>query len=90
MIREGLQKAIEQLDKSSPRNALRSLRAARTDARDLAPEFDQAGVDALLSPLDAYLTEVQSRALGPLDRKILRSGLSNRYEPPAKIVGPKD
>lgn len=88
-IREGLQQAIEQMDKGDPRRALRTLRNARGEAKDINFDLDDPAIAELVRRFDAYLAEVQGRTLGPLDRKVLRSGLRGIFDPPAEIVEPK-
>ena len=90
IIRDGLQHAIEQLDKKDPRRALRVLRSARSDARDLNFDLADAAIDEQLRVLEAYLTATSTRTLGPLDRKILRSGLFNAFDPPAAAAPEKN
>jgi Ca-activated chloride channel homolog len=89
-IREGLQKAIEAIDQNDPRRALRVLRSARSSAIDLNFDLDDARIVETVRHLDAFLAEQPPRTWGPLDRKILRSGLFNRFDPPAKIVESKN
>jgi hypothetical protein len=89
-IREGLQQAIEQLDRGDPRRAWRVLRTARTEARDFNFDLDDGAIDTMVRHLDAFLVGSQARLLGPLDRKLLRSGLGGHFDPPAEIVEPKD
>lgn len=82
VISDGLQKAIEQMDKGDLRKALRELRRARSDALDLNYYLDDAQIQAMISLLDTYLAEVQARGLNQLDRKLLRSGLNNQFATP--------
>lgn len=82
VIRDGLQEAIEQMDKGDFRRAVRELRRARAEVLGLNHYLDDAQVQASVVLLDAYLAEVQARGLNQLDRKVLRSGLFNRFEPP--------
>ncbi|MEO5960654.1 MAG: hypothetical protein ABIZ49_05985, partial [Opitutaceae bacterium] len=89
-IREGFQKAIEAIDQNDPRRGLRALRTARSEARDLNFDLDDARILDHVRRLDTYLAELQTRPLGLPDRKILRSGLLNQFDPPAKIVEPKN
>lgn len=81
-ISEGMQDAIEQLDKGDVRRALRALRKARNDARDLNYPLDDPAIAAQIHQLDTYLAEVEARGLNQLDRKILRSGIFNQFELP--------
>lgn len=84
MISEGMQKAIEQLDKGDFRRALRALRKAREDAGTMNYDLEDAQIAEQIRKLEAYLAEVQTRGLNQLDRKILRSGLFNQFESPTK------
>lgn len=77
ILSEGLQHAIEDLDKGDPKRALRTLRRARADAAERNENDREAGSDALLKQFDAYLNELQQRGIGPVDRKLLRSGFNN-------------
>jgi Ca-activated chloride channel homolog len=82
LLREGMQKAIEQLDKGDFRRALRILRSARSEARDMNFDLEDPRIDEKIRQLDVYLAEVQARGMSQLDRKILRSGLFNQFDPP--------
>jgi len=82
VIGEGLEKAIEQIDKGNFRNALRELRRARSVAADFNDDLEAPAAVASIAALDAYLAEVQPRGLNASDRKVLRSGLNNRFDPP--------
>ncbi|MEO6992466.1 MAG: VWA domain-containing protein [Lacunisphaera sp.] len=82
LISEGMQRAIEQIDKGDFRRALRALRRTRDDAESLNDDLNDPQVKAKIKQLEAYLAEVQSRGLNQLDRKILRSGLFNQFETP--------
>jgi len=82
VISEGLQRAIEQMDKGDFRRALRELRRARSEALDLNFYLDDAQVQASIGLLDTYLAEIQARGLNQLDRKVLRSGLNNQFVTP--------
>ncbi len=88
LIRDGLQKAIEALDKNDARRALRMLRTARTEARDLNYDFDDAQINETVRLLDGYLAEVQ-RPGATIERKVLRSGLLNLFDPPSTLVEAK-
>ena len=82
LISEGMQRAIEQLDKGNFGRALRALRTARSDARTLNFDLEDAQIDAKIQQLDTYIAEVQARGLNRLDRKVLRSGLFNEFATP--------
>jgi Ca-activated chloride channel family protein len=82
LISEGMQRAIEQIDKGDFRRALRALRWARDDAESLNDDLDDPQVKTKIKQLETYLAEVQARGLNQLDRKILRSGLFNQFETP--------
>ena len=82
LISEGMQRAIEQIDKGDFRRALRALRRARDDAQILNDDVSDAQITAKIRQLETYLAEVQTRGLNQLDRKILRSGLFNQFETP--------
>jgi Ca-activated chloride channel family protein len=93
VISEGLQAAIEAIDKGDSRRALRELRRVRSDALSLNYSAEDPEAQASIRRLEAYLAEVQGRGLGTADRKTLRSGLNNQFdipvaeeedEPPAK------
>jgi Ca-activated chloride channel homolog len=90
VVREGLQRAIEELDRGDPRRALRVLRTTRGETREINFDLDDVPIAEIGRRVDAFLTEAQARVLGPADRKILRSGLSGGFEPPAVIVEPKN
>jgi len=81
LISEGMQRAIEQLDKGDFRRALRALRTA-DEARSLNEDLADAPIAAKIQQLETYLAEVQARGLNQLDRKILRSGLFNQFATP--------
>jgi Ca-activated chloride channel homolog len=83
LIGEGLQQAIEEMDKGFVRDALRTLRTARSEARNMNFVVDDAAIAADIGQLDMYIKSLQPRDLGPVDRKILRSGLLNRFDLPA-------
>lgn len=82
VVSEGMQRAIEQLDKGDFRRALRELRRTRDDARSMNADLEDAAIAARIEVLEAYLAEVQARGLNQLDRKILRSGLNHQFETP--------
>ncbi len=82
VISEGMQRAIEQLDKGDFRRALRELRRARDEARTMNDDLADEVIAAKIQVLETYLAEVQARGLNQLDRKILRSGLYNQFETP--------
>jgi hypothetical protein len=82
VISEGLQDAIEEMDKGDMRRALRALRRARGEALDLNYRLDDPRARASIAELDAYLDQLKGRGLNQLDRKILRSGLNRRFQTP--------
>lgn len=82
LISEALQEAIEQVDAGDPRRALRTLRTARTDVRDLNADLAQAPIGEIVHTFDAWLAAIEPRGLSPADRKTLRSGLLHRFDPP--------
>jgi hypothetical protein len=82
LISEGMQEAIEFVDKGDFRRALRALRRARDDARSMNYSLEDAQIAATIRQLETYLADVQVRGLNQLDRKILRSGLFNQFEIP--------
>jgi Ca-activated chloride channel family protein len=84
LISEGLQRAIEELDKGNQRRALRELRRARDSAREMNDRIDDTTIAARIRVLETYLAEVQARGLNQLDRKLLRSGLNNQFEIPTE------
>ena len=88
LISEGMQQAIEEIDKGDFRRALRALRRARDDAQSMNYDLDDPQITARIHQLETYLTEVQARGLNQLDRKILRSGLFNQFDTPTEE--PKD
>jgi Ca-activated chloride channel family protein len=90
LISEGMQEAIEKLDKGDFRGALRALRHAREDAMNFNDDLDDPQITARIKQLEAYLAEVQARGLNQLDRKILRSGLYNQFETPTAEEHPDD
>ena len=82
LVSEGMQHAIEQLDKGDFRRALRELHKTRAAATSMNADLEDAEITAKIQVLETYLAEVQSRGLNQLDRKILRSGLHNQFEIP--------
>ena len=88
LISEGMQQAIEQIDKGDFRRALRALRRTRDDVESMNYDLDDPQIKTRIRQLEAYLNEVQARGLNQLDRKILRSGLFNQFETPTEE--PKD
>lgn len=90
IVREGLQRAIEQLDKKDMSRAFRELRVARNNVRDLNFDLDDARLAEIVRLLDAYLTMSERGAVATLNRKDLRSGLRGLFDPPAVIVDPKN
>ncbi|HWA24483.1 MAG TPA: VWA domain-containing protein [Lacunisphaera sp.] len=82
VISDGLQQAIEQIDKGDMRRALRELRSARSELLDLNFYIDDPQIQASIGQFDNYLAEVQSRGLKAADRKVLRSGVFHRFETP--------
>lgn len=87
-IREGLERAINEIDGGNPRRAVRLLRDARAEVRDINFDLEDVRIIEMVRRLDGYLAEVQARPFGPLDRKILRSGLRGEFDPPAEIMEP--
>jgi hypothetical protein len=87
IVREALQNAIEHIDQGDFRRALRDLRSARSDVRDLNYDLDDPQLTDVVARIDAYLAIVQPRGLNALDRKVLRAGLLNQFDPP--VAGPK-
>ena len=88
LISEGMQRAIELIDKGDFKRALRALRRTRDDAQSLNYDLEDAQAKARIRQLEIYLAEVEARGLNQLDRKILRSGLFNQFETPTEE--PKD
>jgi len=88
LISEGMQRSIELIDKGDFKRALRALRHARDDAQSLNDDLEDPQAKARIGQLETYLAEVQARGLNQLDRKILRSGLFNKFETPTEE--PKD
>jgi hypothetical protein len=86
-VSDGLQAAIEALDKGDARRALRELRRARSDALSLNFHAEDPEAQASIRRLEAYLAEVQGRGLNATDRKTLRSGLNNQFAIP--VASPK-
>jgi Ca-activated chloride channel homolog len=82
LISEGMQEAIEFVDKGDFRRALRALRRARDDAKSMNYSLEDAQIAATIRQLETYLADVQARGMNQLDRKILRSGLFNQFEIP--------
>ncbi len=82
LISEGMQQAIEQIDKGDFRRALRALNRTRDDAKNINDDLEDPQITARILQLETYLTEVKARGLNQLDRKILRSGLFNQFESP--------
>lgn len=89
LISEGMQQAIEQIDKGDFRRALRALRRARDEALNLNYDLDDPQISARVRQLETYLGEVQARGMNQLDRKILRSGLFNQFETPTEEAADK-
>ena len=84
LISEGMQKAIEELDKGDFRRVMRALRRARDEAKLMNNDLEDAPTAAKIRQLEAYLADVEARGLNQLDRKILRSGLFNQFASPTK------
>lgn len=82
LMSEGMQRAIEQIDKGNFRRAMKELRNARDDAESMNEEVGDLLVKAKIKLLETYLAEVKTRGMNQLDRKILRSGLYNQFETP--------
>lgn len=87
MVTDGMQEAIERIDAGEFDRALRVLRRTRTRVRDYAIELADPAITEKLGVLDRYLNEVEARGLNQLDRKLLRSGLTNRFDPPLAAPG---
>jgi hypothetical protein len=83
-----MQRSIELIDKGDFKRALRALRHAQDDAQSLNDDLEDPQAKARIGQLETYLAEVQARGLNQLDRKILRSGLFNKFETPTEE--PKD
>ncbi len=90
VISDGLQKAIEQIDKGDFKKALRALRSARSDAYAFNFKVDDPEVEAAIHRFEAYLNEVQARGVALPDRKVLRSGLFNQFGIPVADDKPLD
>lgn len=88
LIQDGMQEAIAQIDQGNLKRALKILQRTRSRVRELTVEHDDDGLRERLANLDTYLTELESRGLDQLDRKILRTGLSNRFDPPVPDPAP--
>lgn len=82
LISEGLQDAILQIDKGDFRRARRALRRARNEASNFNYDLEDDEIASKIHQLESYLTEVQTRGMATTDRKILRSGLFNQFDPP--------
>jgi len=82
LLTEGLGEAIDALDRGDRRRLLRSLRDARDATRRLELEGDEPSENPALAAFEAYLAELQAREIGPSERKLLRSGLLGRLQPP--------
>ncbi len=87
IVSDGLQSAIELLDKANPRRALAALREIRGELKSLNYDLADPQIAATLAQLEGYIESVQSRPLNALDRKVLRSGLRGQFDPPP--VAPK-
>lgn len=83
-ISEGLQAAIEQFDKHDPRRALRALRRARDEAKELNFELENDGLASRIRILDTHLETLANRAPTALDRKTWRAGLGHEFPVPMK------
>jgi len=83
LIREGMQEAIEQIDRGDFRRALRELRRTRARVRDVNYTAEDTEIAAMLAQLDAYIADVEARGMSLLDRKVLRSGLNNQFDAPS-------
>jgi hypothetical protein len=81
-IREGLQKAIDRFDHSDLRRPWRELRSARNDVFGLNVDLEDAEISQVVRRVDDFLTAVQNRDMTKRDRKALRSGLFNAFDPP--------
>ena len=87
IVRQGLQDAIQQIDKGDLKRAQRKLRDAREELYSLNDQLDDAQISAKITELEKYLAEVKARGLNQLDRKVLRSGLFNRFGIPTTEDG---
>lgn len=89
IVSEGMQKAIEQLDRGDARRAQKELQRARDAVRDINYDLDDAAIAERIRVIDAYLTELKTRGLNQLDRKVLRSGLFNQFDTPTEEASEK-
>jgi Ca-activated chloride channel family protein len=90
IVREGLERAIEQLDRKDMNRAFRELRVARNNVRDLNFDLEDARIAEIIRQLDTYLATAERGTVAMLNRKDLRSGLRGLFDPPAVIVDPKN
>jgi len=79
MARQGLEDAIEQLDKSDSRRALRALREGREDLYGLNLWLDDTVIETKARQLGTYLASLHNRTLNAMDRKTLRSGIFHQF-----------
>ncbi len=84
IVSEGMQRAIERLDKGDLRRAMRELRRARQEVDLLNDDLRDPEIAAKLAVFDIYLAEVEARGLNQFDRKLLRSGLHNQFDIPTE------
>jgi Ca-activated chloride channel family protein len=82
IVRQGMQDAIQQIDKGDFKRALRPMRSAREELYTLNYKLDDPQIAAKISELESYLADVKARGMNQLDRKILRSGLFNKFGVP--------
>ena len=82
VIAEGLQQAIEMIDKGNLGRALTALRRARDDAVGLNIDLEDKKVAARIEEFDRYIAAVRLRGMSRSERKILRSGVFNEFATP--------
>ncbi|MBK9989247.1 MAG: VWA domain-containing protein [Verrucomicrobia bacterium] len=79
IVRQEMLEAIKQIDKGDFQRALRPLRRARSELYNLNYRLDDPKIAVKIRDLEGYLANVQTRGMNQLDRKILRSGLFNKF-----------
>lgn len=82
LVTEAMQEAIELIDEGKFDRARKVLERVRGRVVWVNNDIDEPEIIEQVQLLTAYLEEVRARGLNQVDRKILRSGLFNRFNPP--------
>jgi len=90
IARQGMQDAIKQIDKGELRRAVRPLRHVLSDLYNLNYRLDDPQIATKISAFESYLAEIKARGINQVDRKILRSGLFNKFGIPTSDDSPEN